>query len=508
VSQQFLPLDHVTLVRDGTAVLLTPKANLPSASYEFTFELRNQEQGQTTAPVLSFQAAYVSNSAVTVGQLGASQEARWRPMYIVAPIIGSNTNVHQSSDFPCAINTISITISINVPLYQLCAPRITFTGLTASSSDKSTDITSLAILYAGSPRPSPNLILWSRQDGKLVLAPNSTDSNDPLGGLIGPLSDLNSDGADHFVVKFNLVNPSKYQDAPGMDVSIQYTNAADTYVWQREAPGTLLGAVDSVSSYPMKIANAAVRSRIFQSSPFACDQNTITITFSANVDMNARCNPFFSLTGLTGPVNSAGRYNVSVVYKTYSWVRDGLWSSGNLKLNITTPGIIIEKDEPVTLQIVLKNPNVAQASPGSSLALRVILDDPYNEESSHGDTTDGYASASNGAIVFATDTSSLTDWNLKMGAECAPALEDTQPLKIRSTGFSAESSISSTTNNPCAPNGITLSIKTSSPVFKACISTLTITGLTNTKTDTGILNLAGGLLLIQEHVSHTSLNRH
>jgi hypothetical protein len=37
---------------------------------------------------------------------------------------------------------------------------------------------------------------------------------------------------------------------------------------------------------------------------------------------------------------------------------------------------------------------------------------------------------------------------------------------------------------------------------------LTITGLTNTKTDTGILNLAGGLLLIQEHVSHTSLNRH
>jgi hypothetical protein len=65
-------------------------------------------------------------------------------------------------------------------------------------------------------------------------------------------------------------------------------------------------------------------------------------------------------------------------------------------------------------------------------------------------------------------------------------------LYIRAVGFTASTAISSSSTDPCADNAITVDIHADGPIFKACVTQITISGLFNTRTaDSSDLALTG-----------------
>jgi len=120
-------------------------------------QVTNQEDGRTAA-ILTLQAAYVTNPAISVTPDATDQN---KPMVITFPTVLTNTRVFQSSENPCAVNTITVDLVINVPLFVHCAPAITFSGLTSSSSATATNIVLLSDGIAISS--------WSRETGESPL---------------------------------------------------------------------------------------------------------------------------------------------------------------------------------------------------------------------------------------------------------------------------------------------------------------------------------------------------
>ena len=121
-------------------------------------QVTNQEDGRTAA-ILTLQAAYVTNPAILELYANAEDTPKNQPMFLYSPKVMSNTRVFQSSENPCAVNIITVDLVINVPLFVDCAPAITFSGLTSSSSATAANITLLG---------NSNTIAidsWSRETG-------------------------------------------------------------------------------------------------------------------------------------------------------------------------------------------------------------------------------------------------------------------------------------------------------------------------------------------------------
>ena len=74
---------------------------------------------------------------------------------------------------------------------------------------------------------------------------------------------------------------------------------------------------------------------------------------------------------------------------------------------------------------------------------------------------------------------------------CAWQGDDAHPLYIRAVGFTASTAISSDSTDPCAENTITVYIQADGPIFKACVTQITISGLFNTRTADSDLALTG-----------------
>ena len=111
----------------------------------------------------------------------------------LAPVVqGSGlTTVHQSSSNPCADNTITISVTTNVPIYTTCQPKIVVSGLQSTCTN--------AISKKAGSSAALNIQDWTNHVLELGF-----DQNVQLVG-----------GSASFQIIFDLKNPSKSQDAPG-----------------------------------------------------------------------------------------------------------------------------------------------------------------------------------------------------------------------------------------------------------------------------------------------------
>jgi len=187
----------------GGVLTFTPMAMIHhNVSYVFTFNVTNQETGQPaqslsiTADTLTHDFEPMTSNALDI----------LSPMYIISPrVLGDadQTSVQQSSDNPCAVNTIRINITTNVPIFAACSPALTISGL-ASSSTPDLSISSDLSALQGSPSVTGSLAIrsWTRSTGVLVLA------------VINTIDRGNAETQFSFV--FELLNPSMHQDARGI----------------------------------------------------------------------------------------------------------------------------------------------------------------------------------------------------------------------------------------------------------------------------------------------------
>lgn len=69
---------------------------------------------------------------------------------------------------------------------------------------------------------------------------------------------------------------------------------------------------------------------------------------------------------------------------------------------------------------------------------------------------------------------------------------DAEPLYIRAVSFTADTSIGSSSTDPCADNTISVTVHANGPVFRTCVTTITISGLLDTATpDSTSLDIGG-----------------
>jgi hypothetical protein len=316
-----------------------------------------------------------------------------------------------------------------------------------------------------------SIFSWIRTSGTLVLTVSTIDTLDTAFPL----------GQTKFNFDFKLVNPSLYQDAPGVNLIFRYASLINS-VWKNEATNNgasyvkhgSSASVDRTSaSYPMKIKRALVDSSIKQSSPYPCDQNTITVTIQTDIDLYPRCTPSISLTGLEQTQTAAGALTVNV---TLAGDRQGIWVNigGKLDFNIfspaqaeadaTTPGELaaikvgaqgVAGYTIVKFSFTLTNPKAQQASPLTGLSLKLI-DKPPVGRSAY--TTAFHVQVAHNSSTMTFSGTSGLNFAGKDSCPSSPQTNDARPLHIRRVAFTTLNVIQANAI-PCAGNTITVTFQ-------------------------------------------------
>jgi hypothetical protein len=449
-------------VTTGTLVFVPEGDVQSSTDYSFSFTVRNQAT-QHTAQAPSLSADIVNHQPQVMDRPTTSST---QPMYVIDPRVLTGTRVHQSTDNPCSMNTITVSIKMNVPVFKFCQPSLTFTGLLSyAETDPILDVPTSNVHAIAS---------WSQASGQLVT--RFTD-------------DITSP-EQFFTLVLNVRNPSLHQNAPGMTVQVTYQDSggANLPTWSALAITYLDGAAEGTpraflatdTAYPGFVKDAVVASSIGQSSPFPCDLNTITVTIQSSVDLELTCLPSISISGLTGsfqPDSSTFSVGVSVFDSSVmssSWTKaDGSWqnSDGKLVFNVMTNGISpIAATSSIVVSFGLKNPNTGQESPPIGLWLRL-------KDSAHATADEHYSVPSK-----QTGTGSL-DFNGK--SACTKTAGDASPLYVKTVGWLG-GIISQSTSWPCYTNTITVSFQVDAPLFLSCVNQFTLSGLTGSTTGTNV----------------------
>ena len=238
-------------------------------------------------------------------------------------------NVGQSSSFPCAENTITITLATNVPLDKSItfwdrpsiAPKITISRILNAVNDNPTrnnmttlkDITVNTSYFVDSDRGvdgdvenlGSGTATWMKtgqamgpvggsefsiefdvadvfpEEGRRAL--DASECCLPKGGL---LDDTN--GAENrFVFEFTVYNPSVAQD-PSRSVSISASGIPIV--------ATALEVDGPASGKPMYVLEPMfIKREISQTSMYPCQANVLTIELSLNVPLYTRCEPGIQL---------------------------------------------------------------------------------------------------------------------------------------------------------------------------------------------------------------------
>ena len=461
LGSPFSAVNSTFNVTTGTLVFVPVGDVQSTTDYSFSFTVRNQATQHTV------QAPSLSVDIVNHSPQGMNRPASifTQPMYVGDPTVMTGTRVHQSNDNPCSMNTITVSIKMNVPVFKFCQPSLTFTGLLSYAET--------GPILDGSTLTVHSIASWSQASGKLV----TRFTND----ITVP--------EQFFTVVFNVRNPSLHQNAPGMTIKVTYQDSGGENLptWSPLATTYLDGAAGGGSvaflatntAYPGFVKDAVVTSSIGQSSPFPCDSNSITVTIASTVDLELTCVPSISISGLTGSFEpDSSTFTVGVSVLSSSWTKtDGSWQNlqGNLVFNVMDNSISpIAATSTIVVSFILKNPNTGQAPPPIWLQLRL-------KDSAHA-TADEHFSEPNKQ----QGTDSL-DFNGK--SACTKSAGDAFPLYVKTVGW-LSGSTSQSTSWPCYTNTITVSFQVDAPLFLSCVNQLTLSGLTGSTTgNTGQLGV-------------------
>ena len=454
--------DEVNPFFDATAgtLVFTPLADvLSTEEYTFNFTVRNQPTAQS-APSIR-----VSADIMPAGPsaMDSPSDALYQAMSVIQPaILVEGTFVNQSTDQPCAVNTITIAIATNVPIYTFCNPSLTFTGLTSNTVTKP--------VLSSATQSGFTIRTWTASSGNLTIAFKSGQDTT-------------------MTLAFDLTNPSMRQNAPGMSLTLTYDDptSANLATWSNAATinGTRflasdVGAFDAThASYPMRVRTAELNSSISQSSPYACDENKIRVAFVPTVDLLLACFPSLSITGLTGSATLASTIsvNISIAGTTEAWSNNASWSRtpGELVVEIlgaAAESSIVTAGQSVVVSFTLHNPNSGQAAPAiATLGVTLRLEDSTHARDDHATSPITYPG---------NDLSSL-DFDGK--SSCTKQAGDADPLFVRPVKFTS-GSIAQSSATPCDSNVITVGITTDGPLFTDCVSAVTLAGLAGSSTAT------------------------
>jgi len=253
---------------------------------------------------LSCNTTYLTG--VEFGFFSSTHESRaeLQPMKIRPLVVLGTTRFAQSHPYPCASNSIAVTIVLSSPLYANCTPRFTIEGLTNT--------------LTGDPNGNEvYLDLAVVQPATLMINGTDDSSGTPKGHWLNSgvlslwiTSDLLASesglekGYTQFSFNFTVENWHRQKAAPTISIK---ANTIDPWTLEVNtwAPHTKVGGSTDLE-HPLYIPQPSItKVTARQSSPYPCDQNVITLELYTTAPIFRKCLPIFRVSGLTGSSESA-----------------------------------------------------------------------------------------------------------------------------------------------------------------------------------------------------------
>ena len=210
----------------GTLSIIPAQETVAGQRYDFTFTVVNKAEGQA-APTVSMgvtSTAQLSAQTQTAHRDGSISylhahhtsgafliEEEVKPMFIRSAGFFSQSSVRQTTSHPCADNTISVTLVLNVPLYARCGTNITLSGLTGMATQDS--LVSSACATNDCSHTALRFMGWHQSSGTLIVNAGGSDVDDAPNGI------------NTISFKYSVENPSTGQNAPSLSITASFNDS-------------------------------------------------------------------------------------------------------------------------------------------------------------------------------------------------------------------------------------------------------------------------------------------
>lgn len=382
---------------------------------------------------------YNKDTAITYGKADLGDAY---PLLTYKPgFIPLKKAIGQSSPFPSVNNTITVTIATKTPL--TVGATLTISGLSGTASNSRPD---LPIQDAGTAEgQSATTVFGSSGEWKNSGTLTLTVTSESIAGV-------------QYVFSFKLTNPSCNMDFKTVTATatcckqgscLPYSLILDPEVNKTSTCHSQVG-----DTRPLQVIKPSFVTRnIWQSNPFPCQNNTISLELDTNVDLLPRTR--ITVLGLTGSDTPTSTLPVEVcgTQENGTWTR----STGVLIFQLTSLQAACSACR-VTFQ--LKNKCCCQPSPVQNVKVHADMN-CFNQAN---------------VVVLPAANITLLDASVKQ-----PVAQELSPLHIRCPSWKVNT-IAQSSKFPCADNVLTMNLSFNVPIPSGSGMTLTLTGLHDTQT--------------------------
>jgi hypothetical protein len=413
---------------------------------------------------------YAPGATVTYGSVDLGDAY---PLKIFAgQFIAIDKSIGQSTPYPSLENTITVTFATTIPL--LASTKVSLSGFrycnTAGSACTymaTADNLGLPITTSGWASPHDGDFAaqlgttaeWDREDGTLVL----TIAANTVAGT-------------QYVFSFVLTNPTTCQQPP-RDITItagccptckftQMLNADKT------TPTAVCGG-QATYAEPLRIISPMfITKNIWQSTPYPCRNNTISVQIQSNVNVKAKTK--ITIKGLK---NTETRTQ-SIVVLACNDVLQGSWtqSTGELVFALVTE---LNSCQMCNISFTVQNPCCCQGSPADGFSIAADLN------------CDSISLHSANRLTVMTNTNYLHPDVVQ------PTPDEVAPLRIRCPRWVAKSIVQNS-SYPCADNKLSVTLAFNVPIIARDGMTVTITGIHDSLTPLSNIPILGNVAITGE----------
>jgi len=309
----------------------------------------------------------------------------FKPMYILNPDL-EVSKIVQSDPSPCALNTITVSVKLNVNLYARCEPAIVLTGLYGFKKSMFQD---LSVVYPNVTNSSnatnaSNVTNTSPRPRYEVTINEDSSSGDVLRTVAEWKNETAGSEATAMIVNFSSATVAKTDT---ISFAFVIRNGALDYQ-SPEAPSIYISGMDmhpvvmdrhqTSDFWPITVAlpQFAVASMV-QSTPFPAAQNTLELKLELTEKLLAvaSCGAKLVLTGLQGACISDTNNLVTLdgSGKTKFGATAGATTDSQAKWDPSTDSLTfylindLAKDSEYEIEFDVRNPAFGQPSPAISI---------------------------------------------------------------------------------------------------------------------------------------------
>jgi len=334
---------------DVSSMTISITASEVAASTTLVFKFTIQNPSAPTSPDIAPTAQITGVGIRNITMTRPISPLLW-PVSVES-IIFKKKEIVQTSPFPAATNTVTITLAVSANIAASCNVKIVITGLEGACFPSATSGGVVSISGAGATLfdHSQAAALAASNNSGVVHSRASWDAvNEELSFFV---SGSGLTASSDYVIQFTIRNPPSAQSSPDISIEafgIPIVRSAMDKNPKGIIPAGIFGS-NPTEAKPLQIrglsaSSAFIEKKIGQSNANPGEANTLTMTLKINLPLtSADPASSISLSGLRGATAPNGPISLTINGNANSNIFSGKWHDGEKQLTLavntaTAPG--------------------------------------------------------------------------------------------------------------------------------------------------------------------------